>query len=219
MSYPDKGIDFAHKNTRMEVLWLFHIIIYRVFHHVALLRGPSIASGRSALLVKHWATIRAPHHRCSSVRNRSMLSTEKSHKKAGKVLDRSNAIYVKTVPRKGRGVFSNIPFKYGDVIERAPTWGFEEMDAELVERTGLFEYYFVRYDRQQRNDPMSGYVVFGFISIVNHSFTPNTKIVWTDEESGAWASIVAIKDIKAHEEITHRYTNISDYPPNIKFVA
>lgn len=147
-----------------------------------------------------------------------MLSTNKSHKKAGKVLDRSKSIYVKTVPGKGRAVFSNIPFENGDVIERAATWGFDEKDADLVGRTGLFEYYFIRHDRQQMGDLLIGYVVFGFISIVNHSFTPNTKIVWSDEESGAWASIVAIKDIEAHEEITHRYTNISDYPPNINFV-
>ncbi|OHV78932.1 SET domain-containing protein-lysine N-methyltransferase [Ensifer sp. LCM 4579] len=135
-----------------------------------------------------------------------------------KVFDRSSVVYVRNVPRKGRGVFANIPFKIGDVIERAPTWGFDEVQANLIDRTALFEYYFVRHDRNLKLDCMTGYIVFGFISIVNHSPDPNAEIRWADEDSGAWASIIAIKDIKVDEEITHRYTNISAYPDAIKFV-
>jgi len=147
-----------------------------------------------------------------------MLSTKKARAMVDKIFDRSNAMYVKSVPQKGRGVFANIPFKPGDVIERAPTWGFDESAAKLLDRTGLFEYYFVRYDRHLRGDPLIGYVIFGLLSIVNHSSNPNARIVWIDEESGAWASIVAIKDIKVDEEITHHYTNISAYPRNINFI-
>lgn len=135
-----------------------------------------------------------------------------------KIFDRSNAMYVKTVPRKGRGVFANIPFKVGDLIERAPTWGFDDAQAKLLDRTGVFEYYFVRRDRHLKGDPLTGYVVFGLISIVNHSLNPNAEIVWTDAASDAWASIVAIKDIKVDEEITHRYTNIFAYPHRINFI-
>ncbi|WP_407169130.1 SET domain-containing protein-lysine N-methyltransferase [Bradyrhizobium sp. ORS 111] len=135
-----------------------------------------------------------------------------------KIFDRSNAMYVKTVPRKGRGVFANIAFKVGDVIERAPTWGFDDTQAELLDRTEIFEYYFARHDRHLKGPPLTGYVVFGFLSIVNHSFNPNARIVWTDEDSGAWASIVAIKDIEVDEEITHCYANISAYPHSINFI-
>lgn len=135
-----------------------------------------------------------------------------------KVFDRSNAMYVKNVPGKGRGVFANIPFKLGDIIDRAPTWRFDNTQAELLDRTGVFEYYFVRHDRDREGDPPTGYVVFGLISIVNHSFHPNAKIVWTDEASGAWVSIVAIRDINVNEEITHRYANITAYPHTINFI-
>lgn len=135
-----------------------------------------------------------------------------------KVFDRGNAVYVKTVLRKGRGVFANIPFKIGDLIERAPTWGFDHAQANLLDRTGLFEYYFVRHDRYLKGDLLTGYVVFGLTSIVNHSLNPNAQIVWTDAASGAWASIVAIRNIEVDEEITHRYTNISAYPHGIKFI-
>ncbi|MGY4167746.1 SET domain-containing protein-lysine N-methyltransferase [Bradyrhizobium sp. USDA 4529] len=134
------------------------------------------------------------------------------------VFDRSNAVYVKTVPRKGRGVFANILFKAGDLIERAPTWGFDEAQAKLLDRTGIFEYYFVRHDRHLKRDPLIGYVVFGLVSMVNHSSNPNAQIVWVDTASGAWASIVAIRDIKVDEEITHQYTNISVYPHTTKFI-
>lgn len=137
---------------------------------------------------------------------------------ADKVLDRSNSIYIKTVPGKGRGVFANIRFEVGEVIDRAPTWGFDGATAKLLDRTGVFEYYFLRYDRHLKGDPVAGYVVFGWSSIVNHSSNPNARSVWTEEESGAWVSVVAIKDIEIDEEITHRYSNLSAYPHTIKFI-
>ncbi|MBB6414369.1 SET domain-containing protein-lysine N-methyltransferase [Mesorhizobium sangaii] len=136
----------------------------------------------------------------------------------GAIGDRRNPIYVSNVPQKGRGVFANIPFKIGDLIERAPTWGFNRSDEKLLERTGLFKYYFVRPTTKPIRNQRSGYVVFGLASIVNHSSNPNSQIVWIDEDTGAWASIVALKDIQVGEEITHRYANINDYPSTITFV-
>ncbi|MFK4719325.1 hypothetical protein ABIE89_000425 [Bradyrhizobium niftali] len=134
-----------------------------------------------------------------------------------KVFDRNNALYVRTVPRKGRGVFANMAFQTGDVIERAPTWGFDHAAAELLDRTGLLEYYFVRQERN-KTEPLTGYVVFGLSSLMNHSSNPNAERVWADKESGTWVSIVAIKDIAVDEEITHRYINLSDYPSSVKFL-
>ncbi|MER8880822.1 SET domain-containing protein-lysine N-methyltransferase [Mesorhizobium sp. M0684] len=125
-----------------------------------------------------------------------------------KIFDRSESVYVKHVPLKGRGVFANIHFKAGDLIERAPTWGFDDEAANLFMRTGLLEYYFVRDDLRQKADLMAGYVVFGFASMVNHSLNPNAQTNWADGDAGAWVSIVAIKDIMVGEEITHRYRNI-----------
>lgn len=147
-----------------------------------------------------------------------MLSPKKAHTKLDKVFDRTSAVYVKNVPRKGRGVFANVKFKTGDTIARSPTWWFDDVAKSLLDRTGLFEYYFVRHDRELNNDFAAGYVVFGAISLVNHSFNPNAQIFWTDEDTGAWARIVAIKDINVDEEITHRYANISAYPDTINFV-
>lgn len=135
-----------------------------------------------------------------------------------KIFDRSNAIYVKNIHQKGRGVFANIPFVSGDVIERAPTWEVDKTAAKLLDITGLFEYYFGRPEKFVENESLAGYVIFGFTSVVNHSWNPNAKIVWDDEETGAWASIVAIKDIQVDEEITHQYTDISAYPDTIKFI-
>ncbi|CAN7763234.1 SET domain-containing protein-lysine N-methyltransferase [Mesorhizobium sp. LjNodule214] len=135
-----------------------------------------------------------------------------------RVFDRSNALYVKNVPRKGRGLFAGITFKTGDLIERSPTWGFDDRQKNLVDMTGILQYYFVRGDKEQKDGPIGRYVVFGLASLVNHSLSPNAETVWTDEESGAWASLVAIRDIKEDQEITQKYTNISDYPKAIKFV-
>lgn len=135
-----------------------------------------------------------------------------------KTFDRCNTMYVQPVPGKGRGVFANIPFKIGDVIERAPTWGFDDVAAKLLDRTDIFQYYFVRHDRHLKGDPLAGYIIFGLMSVVNHSFHPNARIEWTDTDSGAWASIVALKDIMIDEEITHQYTNVSAYRDTIKFI-
>ncbi|RUV81896.1 SET domain-containing protein [Mesorhizobium sp. M1A.F.Ca.IN.020.06.1.1] len=136
----------------------------------------------------------------------------------GAVGDRRNPVYVRNVSQKGRGVFANIPFKVGDLIERDPTWGFTSHDEQLLKRSGLFEYYFVRPTHESIENQHSGYVVFGLISMINHSQNPNSKIVWLDEDTGVWASIVALREIQVDEEITHRYANINDYPNTITFV-
>ncbi|ESW78073.1 hypothetical protein X773_22065 [Mesorhizobium sp. LSJC285A00] len=155
---------------------------------------------------------RSPPWKCSK------LSIEKADTMVDRVFDRSNALYVKKVPGKGRGLFANIPFKAGDLIERAPTWSFYDREASLIDRTGILEYYFVRLDKNIQIDPIARYVVFGLASLVNHSLRPNAQTVWADEESGAWASIEAIKDINVDDEITQTYNNISDYPESVKFV-
>ncbi|RWP68822.1 SET domain-containing protein-lysine N-methyltransferase [Mesorhizobium sp.] len=146
----------------------------------------------------------------------SKLRIKKVHTMVDRVFDRSNALYVKTVPGKGRGLFANINFKIGDLIERAPTWEFDDRQANVIDLTGILQYYFVRGDKNL--SPLARYVVFGLASLVNHSVNPNSETVWTDQESGAWASLVAIRDIKPDEEITQTYTNIPDYPKTIKFV-
>ncbi len=147
-----------------------------------------------------------------------MLSAEKDHSEGNKVFDRSNALYVKIIPQKGRGVFASVRFKVGDVVDRAPTWGFDDAAAKLLDCTEMLEYYFVREDRRLREDPLAGYVVFGLSSLMNHSSNPNAKRLWTDEQSGTWVSIIATKDIEVDEEITHRYVNISAYPHSIRFI-
>ncbi|WP_442921241.1 SET domain-containing protein-lysine N-methyltransferase [Mesorhizobium sp. Cs1299R1N1] len=132
-------------------------------------------------------------------------------------IGRQDAVYIKNVPRKGRGLFANVPFRANAVIERSTTWGFSRSEETLLRRTGLFEYYFVRPETNNRL--IAGYVVFGTISVVNHSFSPNAEIVWDDDETGAWISIIALKDIDIDEEITHFYANINEYSNSNEFVA
>jgi hypothetical protein len=123
----------------------------------------------------------------------------------------NSPLRVAKVSAKGRGVFAKTTIHAGQVIEEAPSWGFSATDEILINQTGAFEYYFVRNDRDISNEELKGYLVFGLISIVNHSATPNARIRWTDRDSGAWASIIAIRDIAVGEEITHKYTNIDAY--------
>ncbi|MEI9401976.1 SET domain-containing protein-lysine N-methyltransferase [Mesorhizobium argentiipisi] len=135
-----------------------------------------------------------------------------------KLFDRDNSVYIKQVEGKGRGLFAGVPFKAGDLIDRAPTWGFDYEAVNLLKQTGLLEFYFVRHNQRQGAELVAGYVVFGFMSIANHSLNPNAKTIWNDGNVGAGASMMAVKDIKVDEEITQRYNNIVDYPRTIKFI-
>jgi len=125
---------------------------------------------------------------------------------------------VANVAVKGRGVFATTTIRTGELIEEAPSWGFTAEEEKLINQTAAFAYYFVRNDRDIEGEIYKGHFVFGLISIVNHSANPNAKICWRDRDSGAWASIVAIRDIQPGEEITHKYTNIEAYEDADRFV-
>lgn len=129
----------------------------------------------------------------------------------GRVYDGRRSIYVAVAEGKGRGVFAAKVFDAGEIIEEAPTWGFDRVAGSAIDRTGAFEYYFIRNDMKRDEDPMHGYFAFGFISIVNHSSRPNAEIRWTERDTGAWISIVAVRTIAQDEEITHHYTNADSY--------
>lgn len=116
------------------------------------------------------------------------------------------------VPKKGRGVVATQYIKKGTLIEAAPTCSFPTQQRELVDKTNLSIFYFVKpSEYTATNKNVEGHIVFGLSSFTNHSKTPNAKIEWKEDERGLWANLVALEDIQVDNEVTIFYTNIDTY--------
>jgi SET domain-containing protein len=111
-------------------------------------------------------------------------------------LTQSVAIEVRQVRGKGRGVFARRPIEDGEIIERVPVI---VLPAEHV-------------GDDPNHNPLVGYVfawgrgtvalALGYGSLYNHSFEPNARY----EDVGVRTKrFVAIRDIRAGEEITVNY--------------
>ena len=111
-------------------------------------------------------------------------------------LTQSDAIVVKKVKGKGRGVFARRAIAEGEVIESCPVL---VVQAEEVRNgtawTRLGEYCF---------DWGRGTVALalGYGSLYNHSYEPNARY---EDIGGRTKLFVAIRDIETGEEITVNY--------------
>lgn len=124
-------------------------------------------------------------------------------------------IEVKCFPNKGRGIIAKKLIQKGTLIEKAPVVSFPPEQREILNTTELFKYYFVipsEYERSKNSKNVGGYIVFGLLSLCNHSESPNTYINWAEDEIGLWAHLIASKDIQPGEECLLFYTNIDEYP-------
>jgi SET domain-containing protein len=108
----------------------------------------------------------------------------------------TDAIEVKQIKGKGRGVFARRLIYDGEVIERVPVLVLP--DGESRSASGL--------------TPMSDYcfdwgrgtvaVALGYGSLYNHSYQPNARY---DDEKGQIKVFMAIRDISLGEEIVVNY--------------
>jgi hypothetical protein len=112
------------------------------------------------------------------------------------VLTHSDAIEVKRVRGKGRGIFARRLLRRGAVIERVPVLvlAVEELrDARSWD--GLAGYCFL-WSRG------SLALALGYGSLYNHSYRPNARY---DDEEGRIMVFTALRDIGRGEEITVNY--------------
>ena len=106
-------------------------------------------------------------------------------------------ISVKDSPLHGLGVFANVDFSAGDIIELCPYIVIDDDDLEEINR--LNDYLFSSPD--QVGDYL---VVLGFGMMYNHDNQPNAE--WEiDDEDHRFVKFTALRDIKAGEEITQNY--------------
>jgi uncharacterized protein len=99
---------------------------------------------------------------------------------------------------RGRGIFAKRRFDADEIIEVCPVIALSERDADSLNATGLYEYYF-----GWGKDGKWAAIALGYGSLYNHSFTPNAE--HRKNTVDETISIVAVREIAAGEEIFIRY--------------
>lgn len=102
---------------------------------------------------------------------------------------------------KGRGVFATAPIRAGELLESALSVELDQHDTDKVVGTTFDNYYFAH-----PSDPEGGLLVFGLVSLVNHSDEPNAETTSRHFEGLGWVlELRAVRDIAPGEELTRRY--------------
>ncbi|HMY83809.1 MAG TPA: SET domain-containing protein [Saprospiraceae bacterium] len=105
-------------------------------------------------------------------------------------------IYIGDSKEKGRGVFTSLPIKAGDVIEICPVVVIPKDEIELIDRTVLYDYYFLWEEG-------CAAMALGYGSLYNHSYSPNVEYIMDFEDSVI--IIKSLRDIASNEELTFNY--------------
>jgi uncharacterized protein len=108
----------------------------------------------------------------------------------------SDAIKIKRIKGKGRGVFARRAIRKGEVIESVPVLVMSSKEyAEGLSKTALKDYCF-----GWGTDQVA--LALGYGSLYNHSYQPNARY----EDIGTQTKdFVAVRDIAEGEEITINY--------------
>jgi len=109
---------------------------------------------------------------------------------------------VRQISKKGRGIFAEIPFSKGDLIEACPIIFINSKERLKCEKT-ILEYYLYPWKSTR-----TGAMVLGYGSLYNHSFSPNAG--WKPNLKTMCMEYSAVKDIKKNEEITVNYNGEPD---------
>lgn len=120
----------------------------------------------------------------------------------------SGAIEVRSVRRKGRGVFARRPIREGEIIERAPVLVFPE---SVLMHDGVptpLAHYCFLWGRG------TVALVLGYGSLYNHSFRPNALY---RDDAPRIKVFTALRDIARGEEITINYNGDPEDPRDVGF--
>lgn len=107
---------------------------------------------------------------------------------------------------QGRGVFSLVDIKKGEIVERCPLIQMEYRSKYQLDPT-IFGYTYARYqeDEISQQHGFLMYIATGYGMLYNHQDEPNA--LWRFNYPELLGDIVAIKDIKSGEEIFINYGN------------
>lgn len=111
---------------------------------------------------------------------------------------------------KGRGVFTLHPLSKGDIIELCPVIIVPPEERKLMDKSVLYNYYFVS---PKPNSQIC--IVLGYGSIYNHSYQPNAEIVFDMENQRV--EFHCIRFIDSGEEILVDYSGGMKDAPELWF--
>jgi len=109
-----------------------------------------------------------------------------------------NKLYLKTIKRKGRGVFCTVDLLEGEVIEICPVIVVPADEFTALNTTALMDYSFY-FDKEANTLSLT----MGFGSMYNHKQFPNADYVLDREKKQM--VFTAREHIKAHTEICINY--------------
>jgi SET domain-containing protein len=115
----------------------------------------------------------------------------------------SKNIYVLKTSKRGRGVFARRKINRGELIERSPVIVIPGRQWSRMDETILSNYVFDWGEKEEH-----AAVALGYISIYNHSYTPNAELTECLDEDVIEVS--ALRDINADEEIFVNYNGAPD---------
>ncbi|WP_017663493.1 SET domain-containing protein-lysine N-methyltransferase [Baaleninema simplex] len=127
-------------------------------------------------------------------------------------------IKVQRFSNKGRGIVATKKIAKETLIEVSPVASFPPYQRDIIDKTELSPYYFVKHSEYETNKNVCGHIVFGLASLCNHSETPNAYIKWVEDEIGLWVHLIALKLIQMGDEVLIYYTNIDEYSSVCRFI-
>lgn len=110
----------------------------------------------------------------------------------------SDLIKIKKADNKGRGVFAIRSISKDTEIERVPVIVVPEQDVFGYTRTSALAGYVFNWKKGRMA------LALGYGSLYNHSFKPNAQYFIENKDT---MSYMALRDIKAGEEITINYNS------------
>ena len=108
-------------------------------------------------------------------------------------------LYILQTIEKGRGIFTMEELSNEDLIEICPIIKVPEGQLTHLDKTILFDYYFLWEEPGYR-----GCIVLGYGSLYNHNISPNADIVF--DYSDSTVKIIANQSIVSGAEIFIDYT-------------
>ncbi len=108
-------------------------------------------------------------------------------------------LYVAETEKRGRGMFCANGIKEGELIEICPLIKIPKDQVAIIDKTILYNYYFLLNDKEN-----PACIALGYGSLYNHAKNPNAEILIDADASTIY--IECIKGIAAGAEILISYS-------------
>jgi hypothetical protein len=108
------------------------------------------------------------------------------------------AIYIKETTKRGRGIFTRDALKKNTVIEVAPVLVLPEKERKWIDKSVLYDYYFLWGE-----DSRQTAICLGYGSLYNHSYNPN--VLYEADYANKTITFITLRYIRAGEELLINY--------------